>query len=103
MWPFGQARLSLETRRQFLRRHNRRSDFSNDDASGVVGNNRRFEGRGAGGYSQRENRNDRVARPRNIEHFLSDRWNMDGLLIALTEQHAQFAKSDQKNSRAQPL
>src|ERR1039457_19710 len=83
-----------ETRHQFLRRGRCRAAFADDDAGGVVRQNRRFIGRRPRRNRQRERGDDRVACAGNVEHFLSDRGNVKRLLPALAQQHSKFTERD---------
>src|ERR1051325_881974 len=76
------------------------ANFANDNSSGVIGKNSGFERRCAAGDGESKSSNDRVARARDVENFLSDCGNVMRCFTALTKQHSEFAQSNEQQGRA---
>ena len=91
----------IKTLEQFPGRGRGGADLADDDAGGVVGEDGRFYGRCASRYREGERGNHRVAGAGNVEHLLRHRGNVERLLPALAEQHAQFAERDEQERRTQ--
>src|SRR5215470_3227708 len=79
--------LPFETCYQFFRRYRRGTDFANDEAGSVIGNDSGFQWRSASGNGKRKGSDYSIACAGYIKDFFSDSGNMNGLLVPLAQQH----------------
>src|SRR5215208_933044 len=80
---------------EFISRHSRRSQLAHDYSASVVGNLRRFNRSRAADEPEREERNRRVARTRDIENLTSLRADIVCRFILPEKHHAVFPQRDQ--------